>query len=172
MTNHDSKFQQISELLDQELETGQSVRLLQNLESDPELAKRWKRYSLISEAMRSSRVVVPGDDFVAQVSQKLADEPVSFAPGALKRRSVSDRIVTAALAASLAVVAVMVARSVNEYPEVQGQIQTAANTILPANDQDDARLREYFVMHNETAYLSGAQGMLPYVRLASVKSGR
>jgi sigma-E factor negative regulatory protein RseA len=168
--------EKLSLLLDDELDSQESLRLYQRISADPVVRAQWNRYSRISAAMRSGQVLMPDDGFADRISAALADEPTILAPAALPRKQpVRERVVTAALAASLALVAVLVAKSFNEYSPVTGpNLLATAGSIGPAATQASMapEFQDYLVAHYETAYLAGAQGMLPSVRLASNGSTR
>jgi len=171
----DSLKQKLSLMLDDELGRDESLKLLAGIESDPALRVQWHRYNLVGMALRSQSSLVPDSGFVDRISAALADEPTILAPQAAKsatRRDMGyrDKAVTLALAASLAAVAVMVGQSLHDYSPMNGP-----NVIGQAGDTQasvDPEFRDYLVAHYETAYLSGAQGMLPSVRLVSSGSPR
>jgi sigma-E factor negative regulatory protein RseA len=160
-------------LLDGEMGPEESLRMLDRIEGDSELKEQWRRYCLITETMRSGRVLMPDANFVDRVSAALADEPTVLAPTHGKRR-IPEKVVTAALAASLVLVAVVVGRSLSAYSPVRGAdlFASADLTTHPARSPVDPEVRDYLVTHYETAYLAGAQGMLPSVRLVSSDSIR
>ena len=70
--------------------------------------------------------------------------------------------------------AVMVGRSLNQYSpleagEMLAQVELNAPTLKASMEPE---LRDYLTMHNESAYLAGAQGMLPSIRLVSGSASR
>lgn len=164
----DNLKEKLSSLIDGELEPLDSLRLFERIGKDSELNKQWARYSKISEAMRSGQVLFPDTGFVDRVSAALEAEPTILAPQARKPRT-RERFVTAALAASLALVAVMVGKSLNDHsPLTESNLLAVADQTGAAGRAEmDPQFRDYLVSHYETAYLSGAQGMLPSIRLAS-----
>ncbi|BBL76056.1 sigma-E factor negative regulatory protein [Methylomagnum ishizawai] len=175
----DSLKQKLSLMLDDELGRDESLKLLAGIESDPALRAQWRRYNLVGMALRSQSSLVPDSGFVDRISAALADEPTILAPQAAKsatRRDMGyrDKVVTLALAASLAAVAVMVGKSLHDYSPMNGPNVIAQSGIDGDNAQAsvDPEFRDYLVAHYETAYLSGAQGMLPSVRLVSSGSPR
>ncbi|MGX2039556.1 sigma-E factor negative regulatory protein [Methylocaldum sp. MU1018] len=173
MSDDDLK-QQLSLLLDGELSKSDSLALLSCIEKDADLRNRWHRYRLVSEAMRSAKIVPVDGYFVDRVRDALASEPAILAPRPEKRRY-RENAVTAALAASLAVVAVLVGKSISEYSPVRGSELLAQTELVGpgvARPSIDPRFQDYLVTHNETAYLAGAPGMLPYARLVAYDSSR
>jgi negative regulator of sigma E activity len=164
----DSLKEKLCLLLDNELSPDESMRLLRLIETDSEVRKQWIRYSLIREAMRSGRILIPDQRFMDRVQCAVANEPTVLAPRRKARRW-RERVVTGALAASLALGAVLIAKSVNNHPLMRGSnFLTLANLIGPSVQPPvDSEFRDYLVTHYEAAYAAGAQGMLPSVRLVS-----
>lgn len=173
MTENNLK-EKLSLLLDDELDSQESLRLFERIGGDPALRAQWNRYSRISAAMRSGQVLMPDGGFVDRISAALADEPTILAPTALPpKRQARERLVTAALAASLALVAVLVTKSFNEYsPVTSSSLLATVGLTGPAVTQAAVapEFQDYLVAHYETTYLAGAQGMLPSVRLVSSDS--
>jgi negative regulator of sigma E activity len=158
-------------LLDNELSPDESLSLLHLIETDPEVQKQWIRYSLVREAMRSGRVLIPDSRFVNRVSTVLADEPTILAPRTGARRW-RERVVTGALAASLALGAVLVAKSLNNSSLMQeSNFLTLANLMgASAQVPVDSEFQDYLLTHYQAAYSAGAPGMLPSVRLVSAET--
>lgn len=172
MTDHVVK-ERISMLLDEELSVEESLGLLERIENDPELATNWRRYCIISETIRDGNGLLPDDSFVSRVSAAIAQEPTVLAPRA-NRQNGRERVVTAALAASLAVVAVLVGKSLNDYSPVRGPDFLAHTGFVESNVESplEPDFRDYLVTHYETAYLAGVNGMLPSIRLLSYEPNR
>jgi sigma-E factor negative regulatory protein RseA len=171
----------ISMLLDSDLDGRDNPRLIDKLEEDTDLRATWSRYSLIGDVIRSPHQQLADGDFARKISAMIADEPTVLSPGRLQRpANLRPNIVSLGLAASLAVVAILIGKSVNDNSQVLqvaslGQptvAQVAANKVGPAVNQSDSQLNDYLVMHNETAYMAGSAGMLSYVRLVGSRSDR
>ena len=158
-------------LLDNELSPDESLSLLHRIETDPEVRKQWVRYSLIKEAMRSGRILIPDNRFVDRVSSALADEPTVVAPRS-GTRGWRERVVTGALASSLALGAVLIAKSLNHSPLIQeSNFLTLANLMgTPTQVPMDSEFQDYLLTHYQAAYSAGASGMLPSVRLVSAEA--
>ncbi len=169
----DSLKQKLCLLLDDELGRDESLKLLSGIETNPDLRAQWRRYNLIGVAMRSRDAMLPDSGFVDRVSAALADEPTILAPRPAHRGH-REKIVTLALAASLAVVAILAGKSLSDYSPMRGADLLARADLAGSNVQAsiDPEFRDYLVAHYETAYLAGAQGMLPSVRLVSSGSAR
>lgn len=165
--------EKLSQLLDDELNASDGVDLLSRIAGDVEAQTQWRRYSLMRESLRSGRVLVPDAHFAERISAAVADEPTVLAPRRATRK-LPEKAVTVALAASLAMVAVLVAKSLQDYTPGRGADLLALSDLMGSTVQStgDAEFRDYLVSHYETAYLSGAQGMLPSVQLVSADAGR
>jgi len=182
MTDQEKELRlRISMLMDSDLDGRDNPRLLERLEDDAEMKATWARYHLIGDVMRSARGPLASSDFAAKVSARVAEEPTVLAPKALNKQfTVRPSIVSMALAASLATVAILVGKSMNDHADVfQGVshggstvARVAANGPTLAENQADSRFNDYLVMHNETAYMAGSAGMLPYVRVVGSRPDR
>lgn len=180
MTDQEKELRmRISMLMDADLDGRDNPRLVDKLEEDAELKATWERYHLIGDVMRSPGCPVAGRDFAAKISALVAEEPSVLSPRALKRgRAARPAVVNWALAASLALAAVLVGKSVNEHSAVfqsasvgpSANVQLAAQAPEPAENQAESQFNDYLVMHSETAYMAGSAGMLPHVRLVGSRS--
>lgn len=164
--------ERLSALFDDEVPVEEGLWLLRRLDEDAEAAQQWYRYGIARAALQSQTGVLPDSGFVDRVSRALESEPAILAPGRIPHRRRHEKWISAALAASLAVVAIMVARSLHEYSPLRGAEILALSELMGNSGPAaaDNEFRDYLVSHYETAYLSGAQGMLPPVRLVSAGS--
>jgi len=184
MTNENKDLRQrISLLLDAELDGRDNPVLLDKLERDEELKATWQRYHLIGQVMRSPGGMLADADFAARVSALIQDEPTVMAPrwNALRAESTTRRkVVTFALAASLASVAVLIGKSLTDnagdFYALSAKPQAVAsidsNSVESGKKMADEQFNDYLLMHNETAYMAGSAGMMPYVRLVSAGPDR
>ncbi|QSA98347.1 sigma-E factor negative regulatory protein [Methylococcus sp. EFPC2] len=176
--------QRISMLMDSELSAQNNPELIRRIENDEGLTAAWARYHLIAEVMRNREsLVLADDDFAKRVRDAVSVEPLV---AAFPRKRSADhawkhRIVTLALAASLASVAVLVGYSIHENAQGLTPLEArnapyddAAHTPDARSPESlaDAQFNDYLRAHNETAAMSGAAGMLPHVRLVSVRAER
>jgi sigma-E factor negative regulatory protein RseA len=171
--NTQSTNEQISAFLDEELGYNESLSLMQRLQAESELRAKFHRFAMAKEVMRSTQPLIPDTGFVGRIHDAIAEEPVILAPRAI-RSKFREKAATLALAASIAMLAVLVGRSVNQYSPIRGsellaQVDLSAPTVQASMEPD---LRDYLNMHNESAYLSGSQGMLPSIRLVSHSAAR
>jgi len=104
----DTMREQISALLDSELSGQEIDQTIDRLNGQDELRETWGRYHLIGDVIRGETQGGVHPDVAEQVRQQLASEPAILAAPKPKRSHV-EWISGAALAASVAVLAVMVA---------------------------------------------------------------
>ena len=169
--------EQISALVDDELDATEQALLLRQLASDESLRRQFARYQLVSDALKDSLPERVDPAFHRRVQAALQDEvaPAAIAAGTHLGRLFRPRA-GLAVAASVAVVAVLSLQSVREttpestpavasapapadYIRADGQ-PPAALAATPGRDLD-----AYLVNHNEVAINRGMRGMLPYVRI-------
>lgn len=168
--------EQISALVDDELEAAEQALLLRQLASDESLRRQFARYQLVSDALKDSLPERVDPDFHLRIQAALQDEAAPHvAAGTYLGHRLFRPLAGLAVAASVAVVAVLSLQSVREttpqsapavasapapadYIRAEGQ-PPAALAATPARDLD-----AYLVNHNEVAINRGMRGMLPYVR--------
>ncbi len=171
--NAEESFEKLSALMDDELSYHEALSLMGRLGNDGKLNGKLHRYAAARELMRSGTAIVPDGGFVGRVHAALIEEPVIIAPRSL-RKPIGDRAATYAIAASMAVVALLVGRSLTDYsPDRAGELLAKVELNGPVTKASmEPDLRDYLALHNESAYRSGAQGILPSVRLVSGSAGR
>jgi len=169
----DSKFEKLSALLDSELGEGDSINLYHEVARDPALARQYHRMAVAQAYLRGQKPAIGDSGFLSRVQTAIQEEPVVLAPRAV-RRHYREKVATFALAASMAVLAVLVGRSVSQYtPDRAGEMLAQVNLTSPVMKASmEPDLREYLTLHNESSYLSGSQGVLPSVRLVSAPVSR
>jgi negative regulator of sigma E activity len=155
----------ISSLVDDQLDTNAALRLVKKLEKSDDAAATYSRYLLIGEVLKSREPVIHGSAFLDKVHAAIEDEPAIIVPDWRKR--LREQSVTLALAATLAGLAVVVGTSVMQERE-RPQLAVAAS-----NADQPALMRDYMSAHNETAYIAANGGLMPYLRVVSGdQSGR
>lgn len=171
----DTLNEQLSALVDDELDAAEQPLLLRRLTQDEELRDTLMRYHVISDALRSNLPHRVDTGFYRRVQAQLEQE-VEIHATPSRARVLFKPVAGLALAASVAVVAVVSLQSVREQdtarapavasaPDVSDYIR-ADNVPAPVAERNDARgLDVYLVNHNEFAVNRGMQGMLPYVRI-------
>jgi|SRR5690606_26130211 len=91
--------EQISALMDDELDTDSLDHLFKAVKSDNELGACWADYHLIGDAMRGNMMIK--SDFTRRLMQKLEAEPAVLAPRSMK---IERKPVMWSIAASVAAV--------------------------------------------------------------------
>jgi sigma-E factor negative regulatory protein RseA len=161
--------EQISALMDGELERREAAGAIGALESEGEARETWRSFHLIGDAMREAPVLSAG--FSARVAERLGREPTVLAP----RRSLLMRPMEVpawtALAASLAAVA-FVGWVAFEPQESAGPVAKApvASVVVPGSAVQEAALvappagaSDYLRAHQGYSPRTTLQGAAPYV---------
>jgi sigma-E factor negative regulatory protein RseA len=102
---NDMHKEQISSLLDNELDAPEASELLAAIEADQGLNKQFDRYALIRDALNED-VVVHQESFLKSVQDALVTEPTVLAPSRKKRQD--SKYTVAAIAASVAIFTVLI----------------------------------------------------------------
>ncbi len=178
--------QQLSILIDDELNRDEMARALNDLSADQDLRALWIRYHLIGDALRGEPLSRETMAVADQVRERLSEEPMVLAP---KSRWIARRWFTplagSALAASVVLVALVAGpgwRGIGGPAPVQ-----LANKLPPASTlyrdrtgthwslrrpEVESKLNGFLVNHQEYAPASGMKGGVPYVTFASYDSRR
>ena len=180
--------EQLSALLDDELDKLERPLLLGRLQREARLRECMGRYQLIGEVMRGSgQVETLG--VADRVQAALAADPAMDAGNSLQ--SAGSRwwkpVAGFAIAASVALVAVLSVTSMQDSGTTATPVlasaetataPTTATSVARVSDGDwnriepeiDQRLSGYLVNHNEYASSRGVQGVLPYVRIVGYQN--
>ena len=166
----------ISALMDGELERQDAAGVLQQLNSEGEARDAWRRYHLIGDVMRDTRLLSPG--FAARVSAHLATEPTVLAPAALPKRPSVTRWHALSAAASLAAVAMVGWIALAPAPDAGPQIAkdgkqaptTETAQASPAQVAPPDAANDYLLAHQGYSPRNTLQGVAPYVRMVSSES--
>ena len=190
--SNDTK-EQLSALLDQELDPGQMTGVSRGIADSDDLRGVWDRYHLIGDVMRGEGVRIAGRSVADAVRERIQSEPPILAipkPEAPTRPEARwlKPAAGAALAASVAVVAVYsLPRLTGSVPEGGAPVQVAQapvpiNAEAPRRSgthwknltqpQLESRLNRYLVNHSEYASPGGMNGMLPYTSFVGYDSDR
>ncbi|MFA7270255.1 MAG: RseA family anti-sigma factor [Sterolibacterium sp.] len=152
---------ELSSLLDNELEAHRHQVLLAALSKDAELRTAMASYLLIGDALRGSGGLTT--DLTSRVMARLDDEPTILAPPA--RRSVSVLRNTAALAASLTGAAVVAWLAfVPSAPQTMAPLAKMEKPQMVATSE---RMQEYLMAHQAYSPSSRIQGGASYIRTIS-----
>lgn len=186
----------LSALLDDEAQELELRRLLSRMDEDPSLLQRWQRFQLARAAMHGEPIV-PAQDFLAGVQQRIAGE-------ALPRRQDAWRRTAGGFAVAASVAALVVLGGLQFSPTSQPPataqvgalpvgpvgpvgaigggaavpVQASFGTqggMAPATDaaayRDLARQRllRYSQEHAEHAALNTPAGMVPFARVPAIE---
>ncbi len=141
--------EEISALMDDELDADSRQHLLKGLTAGGELAASWSTYHLIGDAMRGERLLRA--DFHAKLVQQLDSEPTVLAPVRKKPHTPAFWMTAAASVAAVMLVGWMV---------VQQQAQPTAdltNATLAQGAVSPESMNSYLVAHHATFDASGMQ---------------
>lgn len=131
--------EQLSALMDGQLEDDQLRFLLQGLKDDEEARQKWRRYHVIGDAMRGAPARSLEADFSAAVMAEIAADP-NHSVGAVDDGGLGaepawvKRVVSFAVAASVATVALFVANDRGLFESSSNQPAYVAS--VPANTNE------------------------------------
>jgi sigma-E factor negative regulatory protein RseA len=158
--------QKISQFLDDELSHEESISLLQEMQMNTELINRKNRYEAISHALKSDAFLTVSTDFSAKIAEQIQHEPHYFLP---QKKMITNGQKIFALAASVAVVAVLVGRNINDPAErvktssilQLAQLQQSkqvTKTVAETSKSDtyplNKRINDYLQAHNSSIYVN------------------
>ena len=163
----------ISELMDGELGPREASGPLDALRSGGEAHDTWRRYHLIGDAMRDTRMLSAG--FASRVAARLAQEPTVMAPSRLVALPQRPRWQFLSAAASVAAVALVgwVAFGPREDGAQVAQVAPIPVQAVPAMAQvpPPASANDYLYAHQGLSPRNSLQGVAPYVRMVSSEAG-
>ena len=124
--------EQISAFMDGELHESGHGAIIQQICRDEQSLLRWQRFHLISDALKNNLPPAVDHQFAQSVMSALQNEPTVFAPAAMKhhRTTVKQKIAGAAIAASVAAVAVIGVQTMNQTKEAAPSLAE-----MPSTDQ-------------------------------------
>ncbi len=178
--------QRLSALMDAELSHPEFPGEIKKLTRGHQSHGTWQRYHLIGDAMRQELGPIVDVSLALKISKRLEEEPVIFAPAAIKQ-PVSRWFKPAAgfaIAASVAVLAITVAPRVVNLESPQQSINPVAQTSTPSAEKIyvtedgtrwellykpkvESRLNSYLVNHQEYAPAGNMKGIMPYATFVS-----
>jgi len=175
--NHDDMRENLSALVDNELDEVNERRIWAALEGDITLRNTWERYHLVRAALRQDLEVVVAHDMAERVAKQIAVEPSIAAT--FKRRRLVHFMGTFAIAASVAAIAIVGVQWLQQpvsapLPKLAANVPVQAKTIRSGITRWDTKepeaenaLNAYLVEHDEYASTAGIGGMMPYIRVVS-----
>lgn len=182
MIDKPSRTEQLSCFMD-----GEADRNLKQViaHHDEETRSCWRRYHLIRDVLRDGQPLKLSSGFCDRVMQALESEPVIFCPNRISRARFASKVLKPvaglAIAASVAAVTVFSLQTLYLSPS-DAPLTVAATAPQPAASapgnlaavsgradtrvSEDDNLDAYLIGHMEHASAAGAQGIMPFVRLA------
>lgn len=168
----DRIYEQLSALVDDELEDSEQSLLIRQMARNPELRERLLHYQIISDALHDNLPQQIDTRFYERVHAAVQQEAaIDAAPSRLA--ALLRPLAGVAVAASVAVVAVVSLQAVRQQDPAATTSVATAPTVdsyiraenAPTPVAQTRGLDVYLVNHNEFAVNRGMQGMLPYVRI-------
>ena len=170
----------ISELMDGELGSREASGPIDALRAEGEARDTWRRYHLIGDAIRDTRMLSAG--FADRVAARLAKEPTVMAPvrlAALPQRPRWQFLSAAASVAAVALVGWLAFAPQEEGAQVariapaavQAPVATAQVPSLTAQVPPPAAAHDYLYAHQGLSPRNSLQGVAPYVRMVSGVAG-
>lgn len=177
--------EQLSALVDDELDELEHPLLLSRLERDASLRDCLTNYELIGAVLRGEGNM-DTLDISARVQAALHDDEPLHGGKAAARSGGPDwlkPLAGLAVAASVAVIALFSVTSLRETEVPQAPLIAAGDNAAPLVaraadssseqwDRIDKRLSGYLVNHNEYAASRGVQGVTPYVRIVGFENSQ
>jgi sigma-E factor negative regulatory protein RseA len=166
-------MEQISALMDNELQGQDARQALLRLGDTPEARENWATYHLIGDMMRGQNSAI---NVSGRVLAALQEEPAILAP---QRAARPAKAMTYALSAAASVSAIAVvgwmAFSTGNVTNPQTELARAvpvAPAVQLAEPQlvsapSDGQMNEYLLAHQGVSPSSGLQGVAPYIRTIS-----
>ena len=156
--------EKLSLLVDDQLDEQQAYQLLKSLQHNQAMQAKLKRYHLIQQAMKNERCLTASDDFVDKMHQRLREEPTILAP---RRKHTVEWQKTArlALAASVALVAVIVLGSLDKFMQPMSGADRMASLEQNQELSENARFKAYLAEHDNVWYANQNLGGQQYARL-------
>lgn len=133
--------EQISALIDDDLETEGASHLLNSMRNSQHMRKTWSEYQLIGDVLRGEPVMA--SDLTSKIMQQITQEPVVFAPQPSRVKSAWQHPL--AVAASVAAVAVVGWMLVQEMHPLEQPMMSAS--------QNDYLIAHQSAAPSNTAYL-------------------
>ena len=175
--------EQLSALVDDELNELEQPLLLGRLQRDPALQECMGRYQLIGKSLRGASQMGTGS-VASRVQAALADGAGTRSPCDSAQESGGwwNPVAGFAVAASVALVAVMTVTSVRDTADegvpAIALLDDSPAVVAPVSEQQwdrlepqiDKRLSGYLVNHSEYAASRGMQSVVPYARVVGYEN--
>jgi sigma-E factor negative regulatory protein RseA len=149
-------------------------RVIESLRQNDEARSSWASYHLIRDVI-TQHYVVGARQISSSVATALHDEPTVLAPTRwFKPKKMLRHASGAAIAATIATIAILVVRQSPEIPQDIPQFAVGPITQQPVRltAAEENKLNGYIVSHNEYSASTRIKGMLPYTRIVSYTEGQ
>lgn len=166
--------EEISQLIDNELDPHQRKALLERISKDDAARKSWKCYHLIGDVIRHD-VSSTGNDLAASIRNNLEKEPTVLAPLSVKASSSTAKtniwkpVGIFSVAASLVLVAVMTLSPLGTRNEEGNLGNNGGIANISSAEQLHREFHEMLINHAEFTTSSGMSGLIVYARLISAE---
>ena len=186
----------ISALMDDEASELEARRILSAIQKDDELRDTWKRYQVVSLAIKGHLGDTQGMDVSKGIAQAIANEPVELQLTEILQTPWSRMLrvgTSVAVAASVAFLVVFGTLQINQqntdtgFPAVAQQQNSTPDTMLATSvvepddlmrvgnqvlSTDQKRLLELINAHTQQANMSRSRGLMPSAQLVSQETIR
>lgn len=129
----------LSALLDNEADELELRRILKSCEQDPELLTTWERYNLVQSLLHESAIPV-NPDLSKRIAEQLQSESLPAASSSYRFSDWQKNLMKVAVAASVAVVFVVVVQTSLEMDSIPGLVQQSEQQadLVPSSGQQSA----------------------------------
>jgi len=154
--------QKLSQFMDNELEHADTLQLLNTLSELPELQNKLNRYAAISHALKSQVYIDVKADFSVNIAQHIQQEPVLALEKPVTFKKTYQWL---ALAASLAIIAIIVGRSIDRQLFKPAATLQMAQRWLPEQSALNKGIGHY--LHEHGAYANSEADVKPYAKVTT-----
>lgn len=160
-------LEKISQLVDNELTTDDALLLLQKIQRQPESIEKMNRYQAINYAMRSKSFISIRSDFATRIQQEIKQDDLYNRPQTQVKSNLWNHNFMA-LAASLAIISVIMIHSTNTVVPWFSQISTSEKKTAVSVEKSDqrplnAQINDYIQAQNKGGYSNNEA----FIRLSS-----
>jgi sigma-E factor negative regulatory protein RseA len=170
--------QKISQFLDNELDHVHALNLLKKMQLQTKLQDKLHCYEAISKAIKTDAFLLTKSDFSTKIRQQIQQEPVYLIP---RHKPIKRSHKQIAVAASIAIVAVITGRSMNDQEQhtkaastvqvAQQQIKQSSGPVISVSQAEqlplNTRINEYLQAHNSSVYTNGEANFQPFARVTA-----
>ncbi|MBI3712393.1 MAG: sigma-E factor negative regulatory protein [Burkholderiales bacterium] len=152
----------LSDMMDGELSDAQIDQMLMHMHTDPALRQSWDAYHLAGDAIASDDLAMKmSDDFMANLTARLEQEPVVLAPKQMPTQSPAPQLSGSKISLSLALtsIAATVTLALLMAPQIAPLLQnTPPSTALVKHDSQDASFSTQIKLANNSNTNSSTNG--------------